>query len=419
MRPTRRALGLVVAAALLVLIGSNTQAGWLYVLAALVLGAAVAGALLPPLMVRGIEVERRAPEEAFAGDDVPVDLVVRNTTRRTKLALSIVDPHIAETIAFVDAIGPRQEVVLTTTRAAARRGVVDGEPVRLRSSAPFGVATASRRIPAPGRTVVYPRVVRVDWVPEAASATKPIDEAHVRSRKGVGQDFISVREYQQGDSLRYVHWPTTARIGQLMVREFEQELPRRLGIVVDTWADTGVVGRGAGMDGTSASNESVLDAACAAAASVAMHALGIGHPLAMAGACDRVVRSVDGPDPAEALTWLAELRAPGGPPLETVLPQALPLLGRLDTLVVVMPTWAPNAATALVEHLADLDRGGLQTVAVLVEAHTYGRSARATPMTPPESIDQITRDLAAAGVAVYRVRREEDLAACLMQPLAA
>ncbi len=406
MRPTRRALGLVVAAALLVLIGSNTQAGWLYVLASLVLGAAVAGTLLPPLMIRGIEIERRAPGEAFAGDDVPVDLIVRNTTRRTKLALSIVDPHIAETIAFLASIGPRQEVVLTTTRAAARRGVVDGEPVRLRSSAPFGVATASRRIPAPGRTVVYPRVVPVDWVPELASATKPLDAAHVRSRKGVGQDFISVREYQQGDSLRYVHWPTTARIGQLMVREFEQELPRRLGIVVDTWGD---VGGNAG--------ESTLDAACAAAASLAVHALGVGHPLAMAAARDRAVDGIDEPGPAEALTWLAELRAPGGPSLGSVLPQALPVLGRLDTLVVVAPTWVPNGSTALLGHLEDLDRAGLQTVVVLVEAHTYGRASRDTPMLDIESINQMTRSLAGAGIAAYRVRGEEDLAACLMQPL--
>ncbi len=410
MRPTRRALGLVVAAALLVLIGSNTQAGWLYVLASLVLGAAVAGALIPPLMVRGIEVERRAPEEAFAGETVSVDLIVRNTTRRTNLALSIADAYIAETVAFVDGIGPHEEVVLTTARSGARRGVVDGEPVRLRSSAPFGVATASRRIPAPGRTVVYPRVVRVDWVPEAASATKPIDEAHVRSRKGVGQDFISVREYQQGDSLRYVHWPTTAHLGQLMVREFEQELPRRLGIVVDTWADAGGAGN---------TDESVLDVACAAAASVALHGLGVGHPLAMASARDRDMVALDDPDAPEALTWLAGLRAPGGPPLETVLPQVLPLLGRLDTLVVVMPSWAPNAAASLAESLADLDRSGLQTVVILVEAHGYGRPTRTTPMLPAAAIEDLARALEGAGVTVYRVRAEEDLAACLLQPVTA
>ena len=65
-RPTKRGAGLVGGAVVLFLIGTNVQAGWLFVLASILLGAFAAGMFVPPLMVRRVQVERRAPADAHA-----------------------------------------------------------------------------------------------------------------------------------------------------------------------------------------------------------------------------------------------------------------------------------------------------------------------------------------------------------------
>jgi len=97
LRPRRRIAALVLGAALLFTVGTSVQAGWLLVLSSILLGAAIAGLLLPLRMVRGVSVERRAPEEAFQGDLVSVELTARNTGRGMRLGLEIQDPHLSRT----------------------------------------------------------------------------------------------------------------------------------------------------------------------------------------------------------------------------------------------------------------------------------------------------------------------------------
>ena len=193
-RPARRGWGLFFTAGLLLLVGSNVQAGWLFALASLLLGVIAAGLVMPRGMIRGVDVERRAPAEAFAGAEITVDLVLHNITERTKLSLVVEDDHIAPATAFIPSLGPGERVVVTQRRQAARRGIVDAGDLLLWSDAPFGIATCSRLIPAPGRTVVFPRVVSISSPPDLATAAKPIQEALMRSRKGAGHDFLGIRE---------------------------------------------------------------------------------------------------------------------------------------------------------------------------------------------------------------------------------
>ena len=416
-RPTRRAVGLLFAALLLVVIGTNVQAGWLFVMASLIVGGVAAGIWLPTRMVPDIEVERLAPDEAFAGEDVRVDLVVTNTTRRPRLSIEIRDLHVSPVAVEVPSLASKEVVTVPTVRHAARRGIIDGQPLQVSSGAPFGMAEVKRLVDAPGRTVVYPNIVPIDWLPEVASATKPLEAASSKARKGVGQDFLAIREYQQGDSLRHVHWPSTARLGSLMVREFEQEVPRRLGILVDTFADSPVFAPPEGAAG--AGPQSALDVACSVAASLAMHAMRDGHPVALAAAEDGNLSTRPDAPPEEALTWLAGLTAPGGADLRRVFPRAIRDLGRLDTLAVAIPTWSANAAASLVPMLYDLDDADLQVVAFLIDAGSFGRPDKTAPVLSASSVDELTDALAAAHAAVYRIRAEEDLATCLTRPHAA
>lgn len=396
--PTKRGFGMAMGSALLFLIGTNIQSGWLFVLASLLLGAAVAGYLMAPAMVRGVVVQRRAPSQIHAGDDAGVDLVISNPSRRTLLSLNVADEHIAPVTVFVPRVGPGETIIAATTRHAVRRGIVDAEPVTVSSRAPFGSGTARRRVAAPGRTVVFPRVVPVTWLPDLASAAKPLQAALVQARKGTGHDFIGVRDYRPGDPMRHIHWPSSARRGSLTVREFEQELPRRLGVVLDTSADS------------SGQPESVLDLCCSVGGSVGLHALELGQPLALAAAGSNGMASFDGSDTTDAMTWLAALRPDGRMALPEAVRAAAPLLGRLDTLVVCVPTWRTTAADDLCAALTAFE--GIQIIAVLIEAHTFDGTPRGLAMSVT-AIDALAESLDASDVAVIRVGAHDDLGACL------
>jgi uncharacterized protein (DUF58 family) len=207
-----------------------------------------------------------------------------------------------------------------------------------------------------------------------------------------------VREYRQGDSLRHVHWPSTARYGSLVVREFEQERPARLVVVVDTWGDAALAG-----------DESALDVCCSAAGSVALAAMAAGHRVQLAAARDGEIAPPADVDRRAALVALAELRAPGGMSLPVALETAAAGARGAAAWLVAFPTWRPNGGRALVDAVTSLGHGG-RVAAAVVEA-PRGNASRLTP----DEVDRLEAELAAAGVDVYRIRPEEDLAACLQR----
>ena len=391
-RIRRRALGLIGGALLLFFAGTNIQSGWLFVLSSLLLGATVGGTLFPLSMVRRLRVERHAPPEAFVGDKVPVDLIVENRARGTRLSVVIRDPHVAPTVAFVSAIRAGEQVSIRTVRVATRRGVVEAAPVEIASTAPFGVAEARRTVEASGRIVIFPRVVPLDGLRLFEGAADRSSLLGSGTQRGDGQEFIGVRDYRHGDSLRNVHWPSTARRGTLVVKEMELERPGSLLIIVDTWGDGG---RG----------ETALDLCCTVAASVAMEALGTGHDVLLAGAQDGRAGPPARMGRHETLTWLAGLAAPGGLPLADVIDRSGAAMARTASLI-VLPTWRPNTATALRRPIARLGTGGTPVVVVVIDARTF--DLRAATLGPAE-VFELEQALASAGAEVRRVGSVDDI----------
>lgn len=403
-RPGRRAVGLVFGAGVLFLVGTNVQAGWLLVLAAMLLGVVLAGALLPGRMLRGIEVERRAPTHVHQGDDAVVELVVTNRGRGLRAGLELEDAHIAPVRGFVASLRPGERVAVESTRLAARRGVFLTKEITVASAAPFGVARRRRRVPASSTTVVFPRVEALGSL-EMLEAFTTFDHTDVtHARRGAGREYLGIREYRPGDSMRHVHWPSTARTGSVMVREFEQERVRRMGIVVDAFADAG-------------EGERVLDACCTAAASIALAAQAEGHAVQLATVRDGgVVDTLRDPDRFELLTWLAELD-PTGVRLPPALAEVSGALRGSETVLVVAPTWLANGGLA--EAAGDLQLSGREVVAALVDVPSFEpRGARGRALTGREA-EALAEAFDERGIRVYRIGAGETLAACLLEPVLA
>ena len=379
-----RSIGLALGSGLLFLVATNIQSGWVFVLSALLLGVGVAGALMPFGATRDLTVERRAPGETFVGDDVPVDVTVTNPSGRPRLSVTIRDPFVAEANLFLPWLEGATTVVLATRRTATRRGAVEGGPVVLSSGAPFGVAEVRRTVASSGRTVVFPRIVPVGALQLLGDAAAGTDDG-IPLGRGQGREFHGIREYERGDSLRHVHWPSSARHGALVVREFERERPARLTVVVDTAGDTAVTD----------DDETALDRCCSVAASVALEALQRGHGLTVAAARDHRVTALEDAERQDALTLLAALRAPGG----LTLAQTLADTPAAPTMLVTFPTWRTNTAPGLAPAIERLVAAGSKVACVAVEV----ASSRAEPALPERGVDELLAVLAAAGAETVRV----------------
>ncbi len=150
------------------------------------------------------------------------------------------------------------------------RGRYTTGPLMVRSSDPFGLAQLDRQFHATSEVMVTPRIVPLDQMRNAGGGGST-GESRPQRLGVVGQDDVLVREYRQGDDVRRVHWRSTARRNELMVRREEQAFDPSVTVMLDS--RTRVHG-GRGKD-------SSFEWAVSAAASLSMHFLTDGYDLTL------------------------------------------------------------------------------------------------------------------------------------------
>ncbi len=142
------------------------------------------------------------------------------------------------------------------------RGRFNTGPLMVRTTDPFGLVRLDRQFVATSDVMVTPQVVPLPAMRTAGGAGST-GEARPHRIGVVGQDDALVREYHQGDDVRRIHWRSTARRGELMVRREEQSWDPSASIMLDTRAGAHA---GRGMNHS-------MEWAISAAASIATHFL--------------------------------------------------------------------------------------------------------------------------------------------------
>jgi uncharacterized protein (DUF58 family) len=120
------------------------------------------------------------------------------------------------------------------------RGHYRTGPLMVRTTDPFGLVRLDRTFTATSEVVVTPQVFELTRAGGGGSGGSA-GEARPRRIGLTGADDVLVREYRQGDDLRRIHWRSTARSGELMVRREEQALDPSTTVLLDTraWAHAG------------------------------------------------------------------------------------------------------------------------------------------------------------------------------------
>jgi uncharacterized protein (DUF58 family) len=180
------------------------------------------------------------PQRVVAGSTTRVRLELENLTRvptRVLLAEDRVPYSLGPSPRFVLArlSGGRRAAVTYSLRSDHRGRYVVG-PLRLRLSDPFGMCELTRSFTATDPLVVVPRTYPLSSV-QAGGMWSGTGESLARNAAASGEDDVAIREYRYGDDLRRVHWRSTARRGELMVRRDEQPRQLRATVLLDARRD--------------------------------------------------------------------------------------------------------------------------------------------------------------------------------------
>ncbi|MEG4008509.1 DUF58 domain-containing protein [Microcoleus sp. Pol11C1] len=207
---------------------TNTMSGWLYVLSGGGLALLGVAAVLPGKSLRSLEVRRRPIEPVSAGDRITVELEIENSARQPKTLLQVVDilPFVlGEPVTRpIEVIEPNSIYRDTYYLEVRRRGVYRWQEVNLRTAAPLGLFWCRRSRPVKAVAVVYPQVLPLSTCPlidRIGQEDSP--QFYNRSRSQTATEGLTrnLRPYRHGDPTRLIHWRTSARYGELRVRELE------------------------------------------------------------------------------------------------------------------------------------------------------------------------------------------------------
>ncbi|MEX2187470.1 MAG: DUF58 domain-containing protein [Pirellulales bacterium] len=286
----------------------------LYVVAGLMVGPLLFNGMMAALIPRGVRVRRQLPAALMAGEMLEANLSLTNPRRWLAAWLIVVTDTLERHRAplrqrRVTATAWFPHVPAGATRHTSYRGRLTERgryqfgPLRLSCRFPLGLVRRTVTVPAAGEVVIYPRLGELTARAKALWRQTASGQRSSRRRGRAEAEFHGLRDWQRGDSRRWIHWRSSARRGEIVVREFEHQQHHDLAIVLDlmvagppTRAQIEITERAVSIAAT------FIDRACAEPGSRVMLAIAAKSEMLFHGLSSPAVR-------AQMLAALAEVEA--------------------------------------------------------------------------------------------------------------
>ena len=212
----------------------NTGNNLLYLLLGGVLGFIAVSGWLSEQMLRGAVVTRRIPRGVTASLPARITYEVHNRKRRLpSLALEISEATLPGQHAYISEVEPGETARGRIEVVFHRRGVIQLNELTLGTSFPFGFFHKSRDIAVPGSVLVWPRHDLKLREPRPAGRRARLRGRALASTGGGRGEYRGLRDYRPGDDPRDVHWPSSARRPEPIVREYDRDDADELWICLD------------------------------------------------------------------------------------------------------------------------------------------------------------------------------------------
>lgn len=263
-----------------------------WAIASILLATLLTGYIWPHWLVKTLSVTRSGPQRAEEGGVVVFQITVNNAGWLPRFMVEVVDhlPFVGvaqsqdvsgeKLLGVVAYIGANSSRSFEVSVPCEKRGFYQLGPVGLSSSFPLGLSSAHQSRNEGVQTLtIYPDIFPIASMP-LSGAPSEIHRGGFLLPDGAGAaEFAGMREYRRGDNPRHIHWPTTARMNELIVKEFEPLASASLYITLDMSADA-CVGTG---------KNSTFEYAVKIAASIARYASNSNMPIRLRGEGQQIV----------------------------------------------------------------------------------------------------------------------------------
>jgi uncharacterized protein (DUF58 family) len=367
---------------LFLLIAWNREINLLYGIFALLLSTIVISHVLPRHSISKVKVSRTLPPAAFEGDELEMSVSVENTGRTSRHMIEAVDffpaaaPQLQNPMTFVARLPGGKKNKYSLRLECYRRGEYSVGPIRISSAYPLGLSYAENSDQSSSHSlIVYPRIFPIS---QLALMPRGGMSAGIDTLETTGgtEDFFGTREYREGDSLRYIHWPSSAKHSRLIVKEFEMRASTEITIIIDLHRGSDV---GEGKDTT-------LEYAVKIAASIAKYALEQGHGVQLIGYGRRtfIISYARGMSHlARILDALARVKADGNTPYPLAITRSADLLRDGGTAVLLFSGQSTDI-NAYLESIGLLKAKRTKPVCVFINAESFsGGKERQRPEAQP------------------------------------
>ena len=306
----------------------------------------------------GYRVDHR---QGHVGDDMRTTYSISNSSSLPKPWLEVYNPTDLPVALPGRALGLRSWAQRSWIAIVplTRRGTFRIEPMVVRTGDPFGFFEAAATVGRPTVVTVFPRVVPL---PRWRLPNAYLEGTHSAPERSLQTTPLAttVRPYAPGDSFNRIHWRSTARLGEIQVKEFDLEQTADLWLFVDLEAG---IQRGEG-------DISTVEEAMRVAASIAHDAILENRAVGMTTSGHRLVSIPADRGPRQRqkiMHLLAAVEGDGRTPLAEVLLTGLPKLRRGMTAVIV----TASRDRQWVRTLTSLRARGVTAAVVALDATTY------------------------------------------------
>ena len=224
-----------------------SEANLLMGLAGMLCGPLLVGWRLLAVSMKRLEARRSMPHGVSAGDLLVVKISLTNKRRRmASWAVAAEDQlrrentsgrryTIRPTVYFAHVPAGETRDQVYRGRLLDRGRYVFG-PIKVSTRFPFGLFRRTIVFSDTDTLTVYPRLGRLTraWTARHHEAFEGLQRRQQQHGRSSG-DYFGVREWQSGDSLRWIHWRSSARHGNLIVRQFEPHRNRDVAVLLDLW----------------------------------------------------------------------------------------------------------------------------------------------------------------------------------------
>ncbi|MFO1004172.1 MAG: DUF58 domain-containing protein [Planctomycetaceae bacterium] len=239
-------LGIMLIVAIGALTGGSPDTGNILLLVfGMMAGPFVLNGWVVDAMLTRVTVSRQHPLTTQAGVYFGVDVKLRNDKPLLSSRLVEVrdvvqgrDLRAEPTVTFVR-VGPKEERFGRYELCINRRGLYRFGPMRISSRFPLGIGERGHVVEGESDLLVHPAIGRLlpGWKRRERDLAESVSRAN--ARMGIfDDDFHSIREYRAGDSSRAIHWRSSARHGQMMVKEHQQHREAELIVMLDFFQTT-------------------------------------------------------------------------------------------------------------------------------------------------------------------------------------